>query len=205
MPQIVVNEENEIFVVYSSVTETYNNGLQNYRHIWARNSPNGITWNSFIHLTSSICHCLHENVFPSLTSGSESNTYVLSFQYDIEPGLAVRGDNDPYTENFISFMEVDGITGTEENGALENNFRVSQNHPNPFSSETKVKAELNEAAHVSLILTTLTGQKVLQINKGYLQAGVHIITLHAAGLNPGLYFYTIKAGEFSDTKKMIIN
>lgn len=204
MPQIVVNEENEIFVVYSSVTETYNNGLQNYRHIWARNSPNGITWNSFIHLTSSICHCLHENVFPSLTSGSESNTYVLSFQYDIEPGLAVRGDNDPYTENFISFMEVDGITGTEENGALENNFRVSQNHPNPFSSETKVKAELNEAAHVSLILTTLTGQKVLQINKGYLQAGVHIITLHAAGLNPGLYFYTIKAGEFSDTKKMII-
>ncbi len=205
MPQIVVDDMNRIFVVYSSVTETYDNGIQNYRHLWGRYSLDGYTWSSFLHLTNDLCHCMHENVFPSLATYSDGwLNYYLTFQYDPEPGMAVRGDNDPFFENFISFMAVDVITGIAKNMEPVKNLKVSQNVPNPFSDETLVQIELTESCNISLEIINLTGQKVLGIKEGYLQAGVHNITIDVEGLNPGLYFYTVKAGEAAVTRKMIV-
>jgi hypothetical protein len=205
MPQIMVKGLNEIFVVYSSVTETYDNGLQNYRHLWARYSSEGLYWGNFCDLTNNPSHIFDECVFPSLAPYSDNYlTYYLTYQRDIEPGLAELGDEDPYGENYITFMKTVigvGIPEKQESGEI---FSVSQNQPNPFSSETKVKVELFESANVTLTIKTLTGQKVLNIDKGFLQRGVHLFTINALRINPGLYFYTVNAGEFFTTKKMII-
>lgn len=207
MPQIIFDESSNILVlVFSSVTETYDNGIQNYRHLWMRGSfYNGNYWSQFYDLTSDPSHIFDECVFPSLAPYSDEwETYYLSYQNDDEPGLAIRGDLDPYTENHITFMKTDFGVGIEEKQKSGEILSVSQNQPNPFSSETKVKVEIFEAADVILNLTTLTGQKVLELNKGHLQPGVHIITIDAARINPGVYFYTMKAGDNCITKKMII-
>jgi hypothetical protein len=203
MPQILVDDDNEIFVVYSSVTENLDNGEQNYRHIWARYSSQGLFWGSFIDLTNNPIHIFDECIYPSLAPYSD-DFYYLTYQRDLEPGLAIRGDQDPFTENYITFMKTDFAVGIPEKQKSGEILKVSQNHPNPFSSESKIKVELFEAANVTLTIKTLTGQKVLQTDKGYLQPGVHLFSINAKGLNPGLYFYTVNAGEFSTTKKMII-
>jgi hypothetical protein len=204
MPQIIFDESSNILVlVFSSVTETYDNGAQNYRHLWMRGSPNGSWWGAFHDLTNDLSHLYDECVFPSLATFSD-DAYYLTYQRDNEPGLAVRGDLDEYTENQITFMTTYLGVGFNEKEISGEILSVSQNQPNPFRGETKVKVELFESANVSLTMTTLTGQKVQELNKGPLQPGVNIITIDAAGLKPGVYFYTVKAGDNSITKKMII-
>lgn len=203
MPQITVDDIGDILVVYSSVTENLDNGLQNYRHLWGRISYNGEYWGPFYGLTSNALHIWDECIYPSLASYSDECFY-LTYQRDNEPGLAIRGDLDPYTVNYVTFMETDLGVGVPEKQKSGEILTVSQNQPNPFSRETKVKVDLLEPANVSLTIKTLTGQKVLHTEKGYLQPGTHLFTINAKGMNPGLYFYTVNAGEFSTTKRMII-
>ncbi len=206
MPQIYCNDSyNEIFVVYSSVTETFDNGVQNYRHIWSRRANDPDYWGSFDDLTGHPAHIFDECVFPSLANYSDNTVnYYLTFQRDNEPGMAVRGDEDPYGENFVTFMNTDFYVGIPENQKPVKNLKVSQNVPNPFSKETLVQIDLFDACNVSLEVTNLTGQKILDISKGNLQPGVHNISINAVGINPGLYFYTVNAGEEKITKKMIV-
>ncbi len=87
---------------------------------------------------------------------------------------------------------------------LIENLKVSQNVPNPFNDVTFIQIELFEESYVSIEITDLTGKKILEIEKGHLQPGSHNIKLNAMGLNQGLYFYTVKSGEFSITKKMLL-
>ena len=59
MPSIYVDDYDRVFVVFSSVTETFNNGIQDYRHIWLRSSNSGgDLWGSFYDVTSDIIHIL---------------------------------------------------------------------------------------------------------------------------------------------------
>ncbi len=159
MPQILIDHLNDIYVVYSSVTETYDNGTQNYRHLWGRYSGNGDFWGSFIDLTSDLIHIFDECVFPSVASYSDDHFYLV-YQTDSEPGLALWGDEDPYGENFIRFMKVDKGVGISENQSPEENILVSQNQPNPFSEETMVHIELFNKSNLSVEVFNLTGQKV---------------------------------------------
>ncbi len=203
MPQIIIDELNNIYVVYSSVTETYDNGTQSYRHLWARWSFNGDFWGPFYDLTSDLIHIFDECVFPSVASFSDDWFYLV-YQADTEPGMAIKGDEDPYGENFIRFMKVYKGVGIFENKSPDESLKVSQNIPNPFTSETVIQIELFDDCNVFLEVTNLTGQKVIEINIGYLQPGVHYITIDAVGINPGLYFYTVNAGEAAVTKKMMV-
>ncbi len=106
MPQLVTDDQEQIFLVYSSITETYNQGIQNYRHLWARGSNNnGFTWGDFHHLTSDLIYIIIECVFPSCSPTTDENIRFL-FQADNQPGMAVRGDEDPYEENYIHYYTV---------------------------------------------------------------------------------------------------
>ena len=106
MPQLVIDEMNDIFLVYSSVTEGYDNGLQNYRHLWARgSSDDGQSWGEFFHVNNDLIYIFSECVFPSLSPTTDSSIHFL-FQEDWEPGLAVIGDYDPYNENRIVYMNI---------------------------------------------------------------------------------------------------
>lgn len=106
MPQLVIDEQNNVFVIYSSVTETYNNGIQDYRHLWGRGSNNdGQTWGEFVDLNYDLIYIFSECVFPSCSPTSDGNIHLV-FQMDNEPGLAVRGDLDPYSENYIEYLKI---------------------------------------------------------------------------------------------------
>jgi len=50
----------------------------------------------------------------------------------------------------------------------------------------------------------MTGQKVIEINKGHVPAQNHVFTIDATNLQSGVYFYTVTAGESQVTRKMIV-
>jgi hypothetical protein len=81
---------------------------------------------------------------------------------------------------------------------------LSQNFPNPFSRTTSVSYELVNGAAVSLLLTDLTGRIVLERNEGFQPTGKHNLTLDASNLQPGVYFYTLVAGSWRETRRMTV-
>jgi hypothetical protein len=206
-PQILVDDVNGIYVVWAGLTETYNNGTQDYRHLWARYSPNGDFWgNKFVDLTSDLIHIFDECVFPSIASTSDDYFYLV-YQTDIEPGLAVRGDLDPYTDNTIRVMKVDKNeikVGITENNMPAYDYDVLQNYPNPANGYTTVKVNIRKATELSLSVVNMMGQKVLEVAPRAVLAGMNQITFDASELTPGAYFYIVKAGDASISKKMLV-
>ncbi|MCD6347643.1 MAG: T9SS type A sorting domain-containing protein, partial [Bacteroidales bacterium] len=82
---------------------------------------------------------------------------------------------------------------------------LDQNYPNPFNRTTEISYELGQSQDVSIEVTDMTGRKVLQIDEGRQPAGVHTYTLNATDLEAGVYFYTLTAGQFTKTKRMIVS
>ena len=81
---------------------------------------------------------------------------------------------------------------------------LGQNYPNPFSGKTEISYELADGSEVIFSVMDLTGRKVMEVNEGMMPAGKHNFTLANSSLEPGVYFYTLKAGSFVQTKQMVI-
>jgi len=205
LAQIVIDEQNQVYVVFSSITEGYDNGSQQYRHLWTRISPDGgTTWGDFIHLSEDIIHILDECVFPSAAMLTDDNIHVI-YQADSEPGLAVRGDEDAPGENIMYYMQIPKtLVGVNDGSVKVKEMVVSQNYPNPFNGVTSIDVTLAGNSAVSVEVYTITGQKVAENAVGTLTEGTHRINLNSADLKSGIYFYTVKAGEKSVTGKMTV-
>jgi hypothetical protein len=93
------------------------------------------------------------------------------------------------------------IDGTNITGALST---LGQNYPNPFSSTTEISFEIADGSDVFIQVMDVTGRKVLDRSEGYKPAGKHSLTLNAAGIDAGIYYYTLKAGQFKQTRQMVV-
>ncbi|UCE25273.1 MAG: T9SS type A sorting domain-containing protein [Candidatus Zixiibacteriota bacterium] len=85
-------------------------------------------------------------------------------------------------------------------------YALHQNYPNPFNPRTKIAYDLKKAGHVELYVYNILGQKVATLVNGHREAGSHEVTWDAEKDNAatGVYFYKIKAGEYTKTNKMIL-
>lgn len=82
---------------------------------------------------------------------------------------------------------------------------VGQNYPNPFNRTTDISYELTNDSDVSITVMDLTGRVVMDVQKGSQISGKHNIQLDASGLDAGIYLYTLKAGGFTETKRMTVS
>ena len=203
MTNISIDELNRIYVAFASTTETYENGTMNYKHVWFRTSfDNGATWGEFQDLCTDLIHIFDECIFPTIAANSGDFIHLF-YNFDPEPGLAIDEDH-PYIENTINYVSVEKFGVGIDNDISFTEDNVSQNFPNPFNNTSVVKVTLEYAANLSLEVYNLMGQKVYEVSAGKVNAGSHNLTIDASEINSGIYFYTVKAGENSATKKMIV-
>ena len=86
-------------------------------------------------------------------------------------------------------------------------YELLQNYPNPFNPETEIRFQIPEAGYVVLKIYSILGQKIRVLTEAYYEAGYHSLRWDArdnAG-NPvpsGVYLYQLRAGEFSQVRKM---
>jgi hypothetical protein len=203
MANATIDDDGNIFLFYTSVMENLDNGNQNYRHVYGRAFADGY-WHDFVDVTGSIIHNFDECVFPSVAASSDDFCYVV-FQADEEPGLSVRGDEDPATDNSIILSKIakaDLLVGINKPETFINS--VSQNMPNPANGTTQFVVNLAKASKMGVELSNAVGQKVFSIPSTQATAGFHTITLDLNNLTPGLYFYTVTANGHQVTKKMIV-
>ena len=95
-----------------------------------------------------------------------------------------------------------GITyPTEEVPAV---YSLWQNFPNPFNPVTTIKYQIPHRSNVSLKVYDILGNKIAELVNEEKSAGVHKANWNAANLSSGVYFYQLKAGSYTETKKMIL-
>lgn len=83
-------------------------------------------------------------------------------------------------------------------------YSLEQNYPNPFNPYTTFRFGLPESGRVELTLYNILGQQVLKLVDGYRQAGYHEVTWNASSLSSGMYFFKLKAGNFTSVKKTVL-
>ncbi|MCW9097270.1 MAG: T9SS type A sorting domain-containing protein [Ignavibacteriaceae bacterium] len=83
-------------------------------------------------------------------------------------------------------------------------FSLSQNYPNPFNPSTKIKYSIPQSSNVVIKVFNVVGDEVSTLVNGQKQAGTYELTFNAENLPSGVYFYQLKAGDFIQTKRMIL-
>lgn len=83
-------------------------------------------------------------------------------------------------------------------------YGLSQNYPNPFNPVTRIDYQLPYDENVRINLYDITGKEILQLINERKPAGYYSIDLNASSMTGGIYFYTIKAGNFTSTKKLML-
>jgi hypothetical protein len=81
---------------------------------------------------------------------------------------------------------------------------LMQNYPNPFNPSTEIRFGLSRATVVRLTVANLLGQKVATLVDGSLEAGEHSVRWDAARLPTGTYYYTLQAGKYCYTRRMLV-
>ncbi|MBI5402068.1 MAG: T9SS type A sorting domain-containing protein [Ignavibacteriae bacterium] len=95
------------------------------------------------------------------------------------------------------------ITGITER-KIPVKYSLSQNYPNPFNPVTKISYSLVKTQFVTLKIYSTAGKEVATLVNERKSGGDYEVTFNTEGLSSGIYFYRITAGDFSDTKKMVL-
>ncbi|MBN1885844.1 MAG: CHRD domain-containing protein [Candidatus Krumholzibacteriota bacterium] len=81
---------------------------------------------------------------------------------------------------------------------------LAQNRPNPFNPTTTIHFELAAAGRVQLRIYDVAGRTVATLVDGFLPVGGHDVLFEANGIPSGVYFYRLKMGSISETRKMLV-
>jgi hypothetical protein len=105
-----------------------------------------------------------------------------------------------------SLFLINTITGNDDRGSgtLPTEFLLEQNYPNPFNPTTKISFTLPEETYVSLKIYDTLGKEVAELVNSEMMPGNYSFDFNAGQLSSGIYFYTIIAGRFGTTKKMLL-
>ena len=87
---------------------------------------------------------------------------------------------------------------------IPNKIYLEQNYPNPFNSSTNIKFHVSEKLYVQIKLYDILGKEIMTLINESKSPGSYEITFDASSLTSGIYFYRLTAGEYSETKKMIM-
>jgi hypothetical protein len=83
-------------------------------------------------------------------------------------------------------------------------FRLEQNYPNPFNPSTTIRYGLPNSSHVTLTVYNTLGQLVVNLVQGVQEAGYHEVRFDGSRLGSGVYLYRIQAGDFVQTRKLLL-
>jgi photosystem II stability/assembly factor-like uncharacterized protein len=173
--------ESEIKFNWSTATETNNSGFEILR--FAQNDNN--EWEDI-------------GFVPGHGTTTETQHYSFT-DNDLKPGKYQYKLKQIDYDGTFEYSQI-----VEADIPFANEFLLSQNYPNPFNPTTKIEFRIADFGFVNLKVYDILGREVAILVNEEKPAGEYEIEFNAANLPSGIYFYQLKAGQFSQTKKMIL-
>jgi hypothetical protein len=207
MPSAGIDNQDNIFVSYSSMMENIDNGSQNFRHVHAvKSTDGGTTWSTPKDITPwDAWGGAQECVFARMDRNVDDKIRLI-YQKDFEPGLAVRGDEDIIDMNYIQYLEVDTFELSSTSTSIDNNnlnlkFSI---YPNPANNNLTLDFTSENSDKSILSITNIIGEKMkeFQINT---VVGINTFNLNLEGINNGVYFINFINNSSKSTKKIVIS
>ncbi len=94
--------------------------------------------------------------------------------------------------------------GKNQNANTPDKFYITQNYPNPFNPSTEISFGLPKDEFVTIEIYNSIGQKVTTLLNEHKSAGIYNVRFDGTKYASGMYIYQIKAGNFTETKKMLL-
>ncbi|MBT8381309.1 MAG: T9SS type A sorting domain-containing protein, partial [Ignavibacteria bacterium] len=136
--------------------------------------------------------------------GDVSNSvFAADLDGDTDIDLAVSNRNSNDISVLMNITIVSGIDNPFETPIPEH-FSLSQNYPNPFNPVTTIKYQISEISFATIKVYDVLGNEIEILVNEEKQTGTYELTWYAEKLPSGVYFYRLKAGDFFETKKMIL-
>ncbi|MBK9097852.1 MAG: choice-of-anchor D domain-containing protein [bacterium] len=170
--------DNDVNLIWTTATETNNSGFEVERKI-------SDTWEKI-----------------GFVAGSGTTTDFRTYSFVDE--------NAQYGIYSYRLKQIDFNGSFEYSETIEievntpSQYSLEQNYPNPFNPTTTISYSLKETGVVSLKVFDILGNEVTTLINEEMSAGTYQYKFDASALSSGIYFYTLKAGNFLSTKKMIL-
>ena len=194
----VITEDN---LVYQQTGNSYCTGASNFVHSWvARNMINGAagdtlnsggTWNNGVFYTKSFSTNIN-------SAWADANCKLKVFVYkDASP--LYMGEIQQAIQTSILLT---GVGGDPNITPLK--YELQQNYPNPFNPVTNIKFSVPKAGNATLKIYDITGKLVATYLDAYIHAGTYNAEVDGSSLSSGVYLYTLKVNDYTETKKMLL-
>ncbi|HEY3250094.1 MAG TPA: T9SS type A sorting domain-containing protein [Ignavibacteria bacterium] len=146
---------------------------------------------------------------------SPAGNYTFMFQKRNEPPPAIQGMG-----SMVAVRDNGGVSicftcrwgGIRKLGnKIPTSFSISQNYPNPFNPTTKIKFQIParsaggaKLSNAKLIVYDILGREVQTLVNEQLTPGTYEVDFEGTNLSSGVYYYTFSAGDFVETKRMVL-
>ena len=133
-------------------------------------------------------------------SGNSNSPKKYSFVDELISG----GSNFAYR---LKQIDIDGsyeYSDVVEIKVVPTNFTLQQNYPNPFNPETKINYSVPSKTQITLSVFDVLGREIVKLVNEIQEQGVYEATFDASQFPSGIYFYSLQAGEFTQTRKMML-
>ena len=207
-PQINIDDDDNIYVIYMAVAPGFTNIDYNYRHICGNGSNDGgASWTGPKDYTNSMLFIFSECVYPAMSPNFPDNMVRFTFQEDAQPGIHIWLEDHEPTDNNIHFMEVDKdnfIVGIDDPaGATVRDHEVLPAYPNPFREATTILVGLKAPSEVRISIMNIAGQLIYSQDYGKVTSDMLSIELDGNDFTEGVYFYTISVDGMAYTGKLL--
>ncbi len=152
------------------------------------------------------CNTSSNNVVVSLSPSDTLKRIKGKQDIVVNNGASVTGSFILPRKDGIILLRKNKLTGIESENNLPTRFMLYQNYPNPFNPETVISYQIPVTDHVRLKILDVLGREVATLVDEVQSSGAHNykFSIHNYFLSSGAYFYRLTAGNYAETKKMIL-
>jgi hypothetical protein len=194
---LVLYEDN---IIYPQAGNESCQGGTNYVHTWVvRNMVNGALGEILHSAPWQMGQTANKTWVTTIDAGwVAENVTVAVFAYLQTSNLQ---SGSPVQQTKKETMIPTGV-GNQNNTPLD--YSLSQNYPNPFNPSTNIKFTLPKDGEASLKIYDAIGNEVAVYLEGFVKAGTYNAVIDGSNLASGVYFYTLRTKDFTETKKMTL-
>jgi carboxypeptidase T len=163
-------------------------------------SNNGSTWQQIIGYSGTNLTWTEQS-FDITQYVNSASQFKIRFRLTSDGNTLYQGwwvDDIKFTNYCLGTVGVPGVTNIPKTYALQ------QNYPNPFNPVTVIKYQIPQPVNVSIKVFDLLGKEVASLVNEKKEPGYYEVSFNGGNLASGLYFYRIEAGNFVETKKMML-